>query len=618
MKNSPYWKQRFEQLEAASNKDAIATFNVVQEQYIAAEKEIEKQISTWYKRFAKNNQISMAEARKLMTTGELAEFKWDVKEFIKYGHENELNPIWMKELENASAKFHISRLEALRIETQQTVEKLFGGQTDEVDKLLKKNYLKNYYHTVYEVQKGFNIGWDIAAIDDRTVERLISKPWATDAKNFSDRIWSNKSSLINEVQTQLTRTFMLGKSPDDAIDAIAKKMKSSKNQAGRLVMTESAYFSSQSQKDAFNSLDVERFEIVATLDSHTSAICQELDGKVFDMKNFEPGITAPPFHPWCRTTTVPYFDDNFTERAARGEDGKTYYVDSKMKYKDWKKSFTDGGSKNGLEEVIGDKIKENPFMKLYNKWDGVNVKDFATELVNHEQLPFKVNRHVLNGANGQCRLNYMGSEMEVLTYELHSKDIRDVEYQVKTAFHELFHAKSNGLVHDIGEISFQEWAYVDDVFAEVTAHHLTKSVGITKEIAPSYASHLVKSLPKLKTLPEFSSCNTIADFGEVAYRYRFSDAGNAQWKSIFDVINSSNDGVIDYSKKYISYIEENKSELVDKLLENMPKFSNYKSNMVGDIDTAIKNINDGYELSGNEKMVFENALIIAMNRLGVK
>jgi len=309
MKNSAYWKLRFEQLEAASHKNAISTFETIQEQYIAAEKEIERQISTWYQRFAKNNQITMAEARKLLTSGELAEFKWDVKEFIKYGEQNALNPQWMKELENASARFHISRLEALKLETQQTIEKLFGGQLDEVDKLLKKTYLQNYYHTAYEIQKGWNIGWDIAAIDERTVEKLISKPWATDGKNFSERIWSNKTSLINEVQTQLTRTIMLGKSPDDAIKAIAAKMKTSQGQAGRLVMTESAYFSSQSQKDAFNALDVERFEIVATLDSHTSEICRELDGKVFDMKNFEPGVTAPPFHPFAepllyRTLTI--------------------------------------------------------------------------------------------------------------------------------------------------------------------------------------------------------------------------------------------------------------------------------------------------------------------------
>lgn len=125
-------------------------------------------------------------------------------------------------------------------------------------------------------------------------------------------------------------------------------------------MTESAYFSSQSQKDAFNALDVEKFEIVATLDSSTSEICRELDGKVFDMKNFEPGVTAPPFHPWCRTTTVPYFDDNFTERAARGEDGKTYYVDSRLNYKEWEKTFVEDGSKSGLKEVKENDIIDEP------------------------------------------------------------------------------------------------------------------------------------------------------------------------------------------------------------------------------------------------------------------
>jgi NAD+--asparagine ADP-ribosyltransferase len=109
-------------------------------------------------------------------------------------------------------------------------------------------------------------------------------------------------------------------------------------------MTEEAFFSSAAQKDAFNELDVEKYEIVATLDSHTSEICRELDSKVFPMKEYQPGVTAPPFHVWCRSTTVPYFDDNFGsvgERAARGEDGKTYYVPANMKYNDWMKSFVD-------------------------------------------------------------------------------------------------------------------------------------------------------------------------------------------------------------------------------------------------------------------------------------
>ena len=83
-------------------------------------------------------------------------------------------------------------------------------------------------------------------------------------------------------------------------------------------------------------------------------ICREMYGKHFLMKYFQPGVTAPPFHVWCRSCTCPYFDDEFTEnetRAARGEDGKTYQVPADMKYPEWKKAFVDG-DKSGFEEGI--------------------------------------------------------------------------------------------------------------------------------------------------------------------------------------------------------------------------------------------------------------------------
>ena len=159
-------------------------------------------------------------------------------------------------------------------------------------------------YSIFEVQKGFNVGWNIGQIDERKLDKIISKPWAADGKNFSDRIWEQRSQLVNELHTQLTRTCLLGKAPDDAIKTISKKFNVTKNQAGRLVMTEQAYFHSVAQKEAFNDLDVEEFEIVATLDSHTSDICQNMDGLHFPMKDYEPGVTAPPFHVWCRSVNT--------------------------------------------------------------------------------------------------------------------------------------------------------------------------------------------------------------------------------------------------------------------------------------------------------------------------
>lgn len=352
MKNADYWAQRFTQLEDAQNQQGADALKKIEAQYRQAQKQLEAQISTWYQRFAKNNGITLAEARQWLTGKDLKEFKWDVQDYIKYGQDNALSGGWMKELENASAKYHISKLEALKIHTQQSLESLFSKQGLTVSGALSDVYTSGYYHTVYELQKGFNIGWDIAGIDEAQLEKVLAKPWAADGYNFSERIWKNKDKLISEVHNELSQNIMLGADPQKAIDALAKKMNTSKHNAGRLVMTEEAYFSSTAQKEAFQELGVEQFEIVATLDSHTSEICRMMDGKHFPMTDFQPGATAPPFHVYCRSTTVPYFDDDFGigERAARDEEtGKTYYIPDDMKYQDWEDTFVKGGDKSGFD-----------------------------------------------------------------------------------------------------------------------------------------------------------------------------------------------------------------------------------------------------------------------------
>ena len=352
MTNAEYWKQRFTQLEAAQNRKGAGAYLEIEKQYKAAQNELEAQLARWYQRFADSNGISLAQAKQWLKGQDLAEFKWDVKEYIKYGKENAINGAWMQELENASSKFHISRLEALQIQTQNSLETMFAQQMGTMKKALSDVYASGYYHTAYAVQQGFGLGWDIAGLDQAQIEKVLSKPWAVDGYNFSTRIWNSKTKLIGEVHNELSKNLLTGADPQKAIDSLAKKMGTSKSNAGRLVMTEQAYFSSAAQKDCFNDLGVEEYEIVATLDSHTSDICRSLDGKVFKMSDYKPGVTAPPFHVYCRSTTAPHFKDNFDagERAARGADGKTYYVPDDVTYSEWKKAFVDG-DKSGFEEV---------------------------------------------------------------------------------------------------------------------------------------------------------------------------------------------------------------------------------------------------------------------------
>ena len=390
--NKAYWRKRFEILEQSSNTYAKQAIRKIDPAFAEAERKIDAEITAWYQRFADNNEITMQEARKLLNSKELAELKWDVETYIQYGEKNALDGLWMKELENASAKFHISRLEALKLRTQQAAEVAFGNELDEVDSLARKVLTEGYYHTAFELQKGVGVGWDIGTIDNRKLEKLLTTPWTTDGKTFSDRIWTSKQQLIGEVHNSLTRTCILGKAPDDAIKTISKKFGVSKSQAGRLVMTEQAYFHSVSQKEAFADLGVEQFEIVATLDSHTSEICQDMDGEHFDMKDYEPGVTAPPFHPWCRSVTCPYFDDDFGsvgERAARDEEsGKTYYVPANTTYHKWKETFVDGGSKKDFDEVIPDiRFSTKPNSTITSKQ---KFEDTMTATNAFSNLPIKV------------------------------------------------------------------------------------------------------------------------------------------------------------------------------------------------------------------------------------
>lgn len=379
MKNSAYWKKRYEQLEKASFQKGVQFYQRLDDQYVMASSQIDKEIRAWYQRFATNNKVSITEAKKLLNNHELKELKWTVNEYIKYGEENSIDGMFMKQLENASARYHISRLEALKLNTQCIIEQLYGNQTDQMTSFIKDVYTDNMFHSMYELQKGFNIGWNFSGIDEKKLEKLISKPWAVDGVNFSDRIWQNKQKLINELNNELTSMCLTGKSPDIAIENIAKKMNVSKSRAKALVYTESSYFQSQSDRDTLKDFGCEKYEVLATLDSVTSEICREMDGKVFDLNDYEVGVSAPPFHPHCRTVIVPAFDDDFDigERAARDADGKTYYVPDDITYPEWKKAFVDGEHEGYTEFTKeGKKHFEKKNSSGIINLDDISWKDF--------------------------------------------------------------------------------------------------------------------------------------------------------------------------------------------------------------------------------------------------
>ena len=332
-----YWTKRFEEEEKQRNISNKAYAKEIEKQYKIAENKIKSDIEKWSIRIADNNQISLADAKKLLTKNELKEFKWNLAEYTQKAKSG----AWKKELENASARVHIQRLEALQLQVKNSIETLRNKENEMLEDYLIKNYEDTYYHSLYEISKGLNLKTSFATLDKNKINQVITKPWLKDGKNFSDRIWQDKEQLINTLRTKITQSFITGSTLDEAVEDISKfvsdKIKNKEYVARRLLETESAAYASKAQIEAFKSIDVEKYEIVATLDLHTSEICQEMDGKVFKLSDQEVGVTVPPFHTHCRTVIAPYFDDEST-RASRDEN-EEYKEVKYMNYKEWKDQY---------------------------------------------------------------------------------------------------------------------------------------------------------------------------------------------------------------------------------------------------------------------------------------
>ena len=124
MNHADYWKERIRALEKARHDSNGGLDKGLETELDVAVREMDDKISGWYSRIAKNNAVSMVEARRMLSSGELKEFYWTVEEYIKKGRENGIRHNWEKELENASARVHISKLEALKIELRGIAERL--------------------------------------------------------------------------------------------------------------------------------------------------------------------------------------------------------------------------------------------------------------------------------------------------------------------------------------------------------------------------------------------------------------------------------------------------------------------------------------------------------------
>ena len=338
-----YWKKRNSELLKIHAQKADDIERELIKEYERSLNGIKKEIETFYARYAGENGISMAEARKQLSRDELKDFKLSLEEFREKALDN-ADGKWTTMLDNEYMRSRVSRLEALKYQMRGEVELLKQKQENKFSTSLKKAYSDTYYTTHKHIADSVDYAVNFAKFDRDTVKNAIYEKWL-DGSNFSDRIWNDKQKLLRELNINLVQGITRGDSPDKMIKNISARMNVSKSRAAALYQTEYTHIMVDARLQSLKDAGFEEYEIDENLDSDICSECASMHGKHFKLSEYQQGITAPPFHTRCRGTITAYF----AEDEKQDDDAETQQDD--IDY--MSKAF--GGDRN---PKIGTEVKQ--------------------------------------------------------------------------------------------------------------------------------------------------------------------------------------------------------------------------------------------------------------------
>ena len=334
MRGKNYWEERMTNMILTSERSVLDYEKLLIEAYDYALIQIQKEIESFFLRYAKDNKIPYAEARRRLDAAEKKNFQSLLREWYKVAQENGMSSEYKAYLQELGKRVYITRLESLEASIRYEVEKVKSNQYVWMTDLMDINFVAGYYSSYFTTAQGLEVGVNFAAVDRRGIEKAIKERW--DGRNYSDSIWTDKDRLIKTISTILPQSFSRGLNSNQLGDMIAKELGAAKNRGRALARTEINHLCNQATLDVYKLCGVEYYEFLATLDMRTSEICRSMDGTVHKVSQAKVNVNYPPMHVNCRSTTIPHFDDDTTvDRIAKDEGGNNIKVPRRMTQEEW-------------------------------------------------------------------------------------------------------------------------------------------------------------------------------------------------------------------------------------------------------------------------------------------
>lgn len=301
LSNKSYWLKRSEELDKVATKVEKEVMKELSALYRDAFRSIEKEVNDFMMKYAVDHKLDYATVTQMLTPIDLAEYNQKIEEL--YAMYRDTGSEYIKiEIDRLNARAKITRLQAL----QDAINVELTKVTHEYQMTLEDTLIGLFTEQYKEVSE--LLGIMAPVINREAIKTIIEYPYA--GKMFSDRIWDNKDALVKHIKQNLTAGIIRG----DSVQKMSRQMKKDLNvlyyQAERLVRTETNCAMNQGHLKGYaDSGVVEKYEFLAAIDSRTSKLCKNQNGKVYKLSDATVGVNYPPLHPNCRSTVIPVLED---------------------------------------------------------------------------------------------------------------------------------------------------------------------------------------------------------------------------------------------------------------------------------------------------------------------
>lgn len=339
-----YWAERAIKREEEAFLRGSAASGYMFHEYEAAASAIQKEISSFYAKYAGKHGLTYDQAMKTLSRAEFRAWKASLGEYmdmIAAQPDPRVKAALTAQLDALSINSSLSRLEALQGQVNMILGQLYDRGVQQLKDELGETFVQSYYKKSFDIQSRAGFFNEIAKIDAGIIEDITSYPWS--GAMFSERLWKNTNALIFGSREIITQGMIEGKSVAVMSKSLSDFMGRSYKAAERLIRTETNHFHNAGVLRSMKEHKVAWYEYMATLDARTCAVCGALDGQHFKLEDAVPGVNYPPIHPNDRCCVVEWDPEEADDWAASGEP-----MPERMTYREW---YDKQVAKNGQGSV---------------------------------------------------------------------------------------------------------------------------------------------------------------------------------------------------------------------------------------------------------------------------